>query len=161
PGAQTENNKRGAVASKGITVGFNGARSNYNAYFVDGADSTDVVRNQLISSPPLDAVDEFRVDANLYSAKYGRARGAIISVVTKGGGNNFHGSLYEYHRNKWLDAAPVLDQRPYDLRSPYLFNQFGGSVGGPVTFPRFGEGGPALKSLRNKTFFFFSAEFFR
>jgi hypothetical protein len=161
PGAQTDNNKRGAVASKGITVGFNGARSNYNAYYVDGADSTDVVRNQLISSPPLDAVKEFRVDANLYSAKYGRAGGAIISVVTKSGTNNFHGSLYEYHRDKWLDAAPVFDTRPYALRPPYLLNQFGGSIGGPVTFPKFGEGGPALKSLRNKTFFFFSAEFFR
>lgn len=161
PGAQTDNAKRGAVASKGITVGFNGARSNYNAYYVDGADSTDVVRNQLISSPPLDAIKEFRIETNAYSARYGRAGGAIINVVTKSGTNEFHGSLYEYHRNKWLDAAPVLDQRPYEQRSPYLFNQFGGSVGGPVTFPRFGEGGPALKSLRNKTFFFFSMEFFR
>jgi hypothetical protein len=161
PGAQTDNSKRGAIASKGITVGFNGARSNYNAYYVDGADSTDVVRNQLISSPPLDAIREFRVDTNLYSARYGRAGGAIVNVVTKSGTNEFHGSLYEYHRNKRLDAAPVLDQRSYEQRSPYLFNQFGGSVGGPVTFPRFGEGGPALTSLRNKTFFFFSIEFFR
>lgn len=161
PGAQTENLKRGAVASKGITVGFNGARSNQNAYFVDGADSTDVVRNQLISSPPLDAIKEFRVETNLYPARYGRAGGAIINVVTKSGTNEFHGSLYEYHRNKWLDAAPVFDTRPYERRSPYLFNQFGFSVGGPVTLPKFGEGGVGMKMLRNKTFFFFSYEGFR
>lgn len=161
PGAQTDNAKRGAVASKGITVGFNGARSNFNAYYVDGADSVDVVRNQLISSPPLDAVKEFRVETSLYSARYGRAGGAIVNVVTKSGSNDFHGSLYEYHRNKWLDAAPVLDQRPYDQRPPYLFNQFGGSIGGPVSFPWFDGGKPTVKTLRNKTYFFFSMEFFR
>lgn len=161
PGSQTGNNKRGAVASKGINVGFNGARSNYNAYYVDGADSTDPTRNQLISSPSLDSVKEFRVDTSLFPARYGRAGGAIINVVTKSGTNNFHGSLYNYHRNKWLDAAPVFDQRPYELRSPYLFNQFGGSIGGPFTFPIFGEGGPTLKSFKDRLFFFVSAEGFR
>lgn len=161
PGAESGNPKRGAVYSKGYSVGFNGARAQYNAYNIDGADSTDANRNQLISSPALDAIKEFRVETNMYSAQYGRSGGAIINVVTNSGTNDFHGSLYEYHRNKRLDAAPVFDQRPYDQRSPYLFNQFGGSIGGPVVIPMFGEGGPALKFLRNKTFFFFSAEAFR
>jgi hypothetical protein len=161
PGAETGNTKRGSVASRGVSVGFNGARAGNNAYYVDGADSTDVTRNQLISSPALDAIKEFRVETNLYSARYGRAGGGVINVVTKSGTNEFHGSLYEYHRNKALDASPYFDHRPYEVRAPYLFNQFGGTIGGPVTLPRFGEGGPALKSFRNQTFFFFSAEGYR
>lgn len=161
PGAESGNPKRGAVSSKGVTVGFNGARAQYNAYSIDGADSTDANYNQLISSPALDAIKEFRVETNMYSAQYGRSGGAMINIVTNSGANDFHGSLYEYHRNKWLDAAPVLDQRPYDRRPQFLFNQFGGSIGGPIVIPRFGEGGRALKFFRNKTFFFFSAEAFR
>jgi len=161
PGAESGNPKRGAVYSKGVSVGFNGARAQYNAYSVDGADSTDANYNQLISSPALDAIKEFRVETNMYSAQYGRSGGAMINVVTNSGTNDYHGSLYEYHRNKWLDSAPAFDRRPYDQRPQFLFNQFGGSVGGPIVVPRFGEGGPALKSLRNKTFFFFSAEGFR
>lgn len=161
PGAESGNPKRGAVYSKGHSIGFNGARAQHNAYTLDGADSTDAHRHELISSPALDAIKEFRVVTNMYSAQYGRSGGAIINVVTESGTNNFHGSLYEYHRNKRLDAAPVLDQRPYNQRPPYLFNQFGGSLGGPVILPRFGEGGGAVRSFKNKTFFFVSAEWFR
>jgi hypothetical protein len=161
PGAESGNPKRGAVYSYGFSVGFNGARAGYNAYYIDGADSTDSHSNQLISSPALDAIKEFRVETNMYSAQYGRTGGALINVVTNSGTNDFHGSLYEFHRNKWLDAAPVLDQRPYEQRAPYLFNQFGGSIGGPVVLPWFKDGRPTANVLRNKTFFFFSAEGFR
>ena len=161
PGAESGNPKRGAVYSYGFSVGFNGARAGYNAYYIDGADSTDAHANQLISSPALDAIKEFRVETNMYSAQYGRSGGAVVNVVTNSGTNDFHGSLYEFHRNKWLDAAPVLDQRPYEERAPYLFNQFGGSIGGPVVLPWFKGGRPTAKLMRNKTFFFFSAEGFR
>ncbi len=161
PGAESGSPKRGAVYSKGFSIGFNGARAAYNSYHIDGAESTDPLYNQLVSSPALDAIREFRVETNMYSAQYGRSGGAVINIVTNSGTNNFHGSLYEYHRNKRLDAAPFFDLRPYAQRSPYLFNQFGGSLGGPITLPRFGEGGPSLKSLKNKTFFFLSIEAFR
>ena len=147
PGAESGNPKRGTVYSKGYAVGFNGARSMYNSYYIDGADSTNANYHQLISSPSLDSVKEFRVETNMYSAQYGRSGGAVINIVTNSGTNAFHGSLYEYHRNKVLDARPVFDTRPRENQPGYLFNQFGGSVGGPI--------------FKNRTFFFASTEFYR
>lgn len=164
PGANTGNVKRGAQdpGPQGyLSVGFNGARANHNAFYVDGADAKDPGYGGLSTSPGLDAIKEFRIETNMYSAQYGRAGGAVINVVTNSGTNDFHGTVYEYHRNKILDAAPFFDHRPYDLRAPYLFNQFGASVGGPVVLPKFGEGGPGVWVGKNKTFFFFNAEKFR
>jgi len=147
PGAEEGSPKRGVVSSKGYAIGVNGARSMYNSYNLDGADSTDANYNQLISSPALDAIKEFRVETNMYSAQYGRSGGAVISVVTNSGSNDFHGSLYEYHRNKALDARPYFYTGTKEEQPGYLFNQFGGSIGGPI--------------FKDKTFFFFSAEWFR
>ncbi|MDQ3667921.1 MAG: TonB-dependent receptor [Acidobacteriota bacterium] len=147
PGAESGNQKAGVFPTKGVAVGFNGARTGYNAFYVDGADSTDSYFNQLISSPALDAIKEFRVETSLYSARYGRAGGGIINVVTKSGTNQFHGTIYEFHRNKALDARPYFQIGSKDSTPPYLFNQFGGTIGGPI--------------IKKKTFFFFSTEFFR
>jgi hypothetical protein len=167
PGANSGLTKRGGQAGPPFgpqsqhSVGFNGARSSANAYFVDGADSRAPDYNQPMASPALDAIKEFRVETNLYSAQYGRSGGGVINVVTNSGSNAIHGTIYEYHRNKALDAAPFFDHRSYDDRAPYLFNQFGGSIGGPVYLPALGEGGPALWSGRDKTFFFASLERYR
>jgi len=147
PGVQTGSVKTGAVDSKGVAAAFGGARSSYNSYYVDGADSTDSYFGQLVSSPALDSVKEFRVETSLYSARYGRAGGGVINVVTKSGTNTFSGSLYEYHRNKAFDALPYFQTADRNATPPYLYNLFGGTLGGPV--------------FKNKTFFFFSAEFFR
>lgn len=147
PGVQTGSGKTGAVESKDVAASFGGARSSYNSYYVDGADSTDNYFGQLVSSPALDAVKEFRVETSLYSAKYGRAGGGVINVVTKSGTNKFSGSLYEFHRNKAFDALPYFYKGTKDDSPSYLQNQFGGTIGGPI--------------FKNKTFFFFSAEFFR
>jgi Carboxypeptidase regulatory-like domain len=147
PGSQSGNVKRGTYANKGVEVSFNGARDTYNTYYVDGADSTDAYHNTLISSPALDAIKEFRVETNMYSAQYGRGGGAVITAVTNSGSNSFHGSLYEYHRNKALDARPPFFTKPKSQEPGYLFNQFGGSIGGPIK--------------KNKAFFFFSMEKFR
>lgn len=147
PGAETASPKRGVVYSKGISVGFNGARAGYNSYYFDGAASTSPNRNELISSPALEAIKEFRVETNLYSAQYGRAGGAVISIVTASGTNDYHGSVYEYHRNKVLDARPHFYTGPRENQPPYLFNQFGAAGGGPI--------------IKNKTFFFASYEGFR
>src|SRR5436309_2712536 len=81
PGAESGNPKRGAVESKGFTIGFNGARAQYNSYNVDGAASTAAEQSQLMSSPALDAVKEFRVETNMYSAQYGRSGGAVVNIV--------------------------------------------------------------------------------
>lgn len=147
PGVETGGGKTGQVASKGTSAAFGGARSSYNSYYVDGADSTDNYFGQLVSSPALDAIKEFRVETSLYSARYGRAGGGVISVVTKSGTNRFSGSLYEFHRSQMFDAIPYFYTGPKEDRPVYLQNQFGGTFGGPI--------------FKNKTFFFFSAEFYR
>jgi hypothetical protein len=161
-GAESGNPKTGAVSSKGFSISFNGARAGYNSYTVNGAESTAPLENTLISSPALDAIKEFRVETNMYSVQYGRSGGGVINVVTKSGTNQFHGTAYEYHRNKALDALPVLFQGKREDAPNYLFNQFGGTLGGPLYLPRFGEGGPVWGySGKNRTFFFISYEGFR
>ncbi len=147
PGAESGNPKRGAIDDKGYVIGFNGTRSSQNAFFFDGADNTDANQNQLISSPSVDAIKEFRVETNLYSAQYGRSGGAVISVVTNSGTNSFHGTVYDYHRNKVFDARSYFFTQPREKMAQFLFNQFGGTLGGPV--------------VKNKLFFFGSYEGFR
>jgi hypothetical protein len=147
PGAESGNVKRGIIDSKGVAVGFGGARAQHNAYFVDGADSTDANANQLISSPSVDAIREFRIETSMYSAQYGRSGGAVVSVVTKSGSNALHGTLYEYHRNRALDAMPRFYTGARRDSPRYLFNQFGATLGGPLR--------------RNKSFYFASYEGFR
>ncbi len=145
-GAESGNVRRGTVYSRGYAVGVNGARTTYNNYQIDGAEAN-TSDNELASSPALEAVKEYRIQTNMYSAQYGRAGGAVISLVTKSGENNFHGSLYEYHRNKALDALPWAYTGKRSALANYLYNQFGGSLGGPI--------------VKNKTFFFGTVEIFR
>ena len=89
--------------------------------------------------PNPDAIQEFRVQTNAYTAEYGRFANGIINVLTKSGTNNFHGSLYEFVRN---DAFNANEWGSRLARPPYHRNQFGGTVGGPI--------------IHDKTFFFFS-----
>lgn len=147
PGSVTGNPKLAVEPSRGgVDISFNGARSTQNSYYVNGAESLDPLYNTLASSPSLDSIAEFRVMSNMYSAQYGRSGGAVISVVTKSGSNQFHGTAYEYHRNKVLDALPYFFNQPRNQLPNYLFNQFGGTIGGPIK--------------KDKTFFFFSGEGF-
>jgi len=147
PGVSTGSGKTGSVESKGFAAAVDGSRSSYNSYYVDGADSTDSYFGTLVSSPALDAIKEFRVETNLYSARYGRAGGGVVSVVTKSGTNKFAGTAYIFHRNKVFDAMPYFSTGEKDDTPPYLRNQFGATFGGPI--------------FKNKTFFFLSAEFYR
>src|SRR5204862_597858 len=91
----------------------------------------------------LENVQEFRVDSNNYTAEFGTGTGGQISVVTKSGGKDFHGSVFEYLRNDKLDAANFFDNI-IGQKSKLRLNQFGGSVGGPI--------------IKDKAFFFFSYE---
>lgn len=133
-------------AKANYVVGYNGSRGNYNSFYLDGGANTSPQANNMVSSPSVDAIQEFRVQTDQYSARYGQAGGAIISVVTKSGTNDFHGSLYEYHRDKALDALPFFFRGARKDLPNRLWNQFGGSIGGPVR--------------KNKLFFFANAEFF-
>jgi len=127
-------------------VGYNGARGTSNSFYLDGGANTSPYYNNMISSPSVEAIQEFRVETDQYSARYGQAGGAIVSVVTRSGTNAFHGSLYEYHRNKVLDARPYFFRGTRREWPKHLWNQYGGSLGGPIR--------------KNKLFFFGNAEFF-
>ena len=118
------------------SVSANGARTDMVNYNLDGGTNQDPYTNVNNPFPNPDALEEFSVQTNSYSAEFGRGSGAIVNVVTRSGGNDFHGSAFDFIRNGALNArnffAPEADQ----LKR----NQFGGSIGGPI--------------LKNKLFFF-------
>jgi len=118
------------------TGGFSvsGGRTNNNAFLLDGAANTDPDYNSLNYSPIIDAIAEFQVQTAQFSAEYGRASGGQVNVVTKSGGNSFHGSAWEFLRNR------VMDARPFNLNASrlpqYQRNQFGATLGGPIVRDR-------------------------
>ena len=91
---------------------------------------------------PLDAIQEFNLQSQ-FGAEYGRNSGSAVNIVTRSGGNAFHGSLFEYNRNSYFDARNYFNPSP-DLQSHFNNNNFGGSLGGPI--------------VRDKTFFFLAYE---
>ena len=109
-------------------------------------------------SPSVDSLAEFKVETSTYSAESGGAPGGQVNMVTKRGGNQYHGTVWEFNRNDALtqsyDAIGKKDATPPRLNR----NQFGANFGGPVKLPRFGEGGPPLYDGKDKTFFFFNWE---
>ncbi len=142
-----------------LPYSINGNRNSSNNWTVDGADNVDRGSNQtLMTFPSVDAIAEFKVERSLYTADTGRAGGAQISVVTKSGTSQFHGSLYEFFRNDKLaannwenNAAKVLVNGKVQV-PPLRWNDFGGSFGGPIYIPNH------YNKDKNKTFFFFSEE---
>ncbi len=114
----------------------NGGREDQNYFTLDGVSATDPFYGTLTLSPSIDAIQEFKVQQNLYSAESGRLAGAHINIVIKSGTNNFHGSVYEFLRNDVFDARNFFDLN----KPPFRQNQYGVAVGGPV--------------LKNRTFFF-------
>jgi hypothetical protein len=148
-------------------VSINGMRRNGVNVFVDGVSNTDVGSNiTLLSTPTIDSIKEFKVLTSNYTAEVGRSGGGTVTLVTKSGANDFHGSLYDFARNNRFNANTFFNNRRGrnangDLLAPVprlRYHNFGFTLSGPVTLPRFGEGGPATLSGKNKTFFFFSEE---
>lgn len=126
---------------------INGARGISNNYLLDGGDNNDPQLNTPAIVPNPDALEEFSILTNNYSAEYGRGTGAVVNAITKSGTNQFHGSLYEFVRNYDFDARNF-----FSLIVPKLQrNQFGGSFGGPAVIPHIYKG-------RDRTFFFISYE---
>ena len=166
--------------SNGSTGQFsvNGQRANANYFTVDGVSANTgngvgTIPGQATSGTlpglttfggtnsmvSVEAMQEFQVQTSTYSAEYGRSPGGQISIVTRSGSNEFHGSLFEYVRNDKLDANNWFANRAGQARPPERQNDFGGTFGGPVLLPRFGEGGSQpWYDGRNRTFFFFSYE---
>ena len=121
-------------------VSVNGGRGRANNFSVNGGDANDQFVNLPAIQPTPDSIEEFRVLTNTFDAEYGRNSGAVVNVVTKSGGNEFHGNVYEFFRNKVLNARGY-----FDTQTPaFLQNQFGGTFGGPIK--------------KEKTFFFTSYE---
>ncbi|MEK6407913.1 MAG: carboxypeptidase regulatory-like domain-containing protein [Acidobacteriota bacterium] len=110
-------------------ISFAGQNIHYNFVAIDGADNISTASGIQKTTPSQDAVQEFRVVNTVYSAEFGRAVGGIINIITKGGTNEIHGSMYEYFRNDALDSKSIL-------ASPGLNklhqNQYGGAMGGPL-----------------------------
>jgi len=150
----------GNVNGNGITLSVNGNRARSNNFTIDGTDNNDLSiggPSYFVSNTEI--VQEFQVVTNNFSAQYGRNQGAIVNIVTKGGTNEFSGSLFEYHRNaSSLDAMNNIERRTptRGARDKFISNTFGYTFGGPIFFPAFGEGGPRLWDGRNKAFFFTS-----
>src|SRR5579864_3238273 len=145
PGARDEQ-------SFGFSAG--GARSLQNNFLLDGIDNnsnlTDLLNEtNYVIQPPVDALSEFKVQTNAYSAEFGRGNGAIVNAVIKSGTNEVHGSAWGFLRNNVLDARNYFD--PIGPTPPYEQYQFGGTLGGPVYIPHVYDG-------RNKTFFFVDYE---
>ncbi|HWB97715.1 MAG TPA: TonB-dependent receptor [Bryobacteraceae bacterium] len=113
-------------------ISSNGSRSEGVNYFLDGASNLDPWTNVNNPFPNPDALEEFSVQTNNYSAEYGRASGAIVNIVTKSGTNELHGSLFEFLRNGAMNARNFFAPVPDHLKR----NQYGGSVGGPIAKDR-------------------------
>ena len=143
-----------APGANGISA--NGQRARNNNFTIDGSDNNDITVT--LSTTPVfpEAVGEFQIQTNPYSAEYGRNSGAQINIITKSGTNRFHGDFFEFYRGSRLNALDNVEKRN-GLTRPSRFNrnQFGGTIGGPLPIPRFGEGGRALLNGRERTHFFF------
>jgi len=146
-----------------LPFSMNGNRNSANNWTVDGADNVDRGSNlTLLTFPSIDAISEFKVERSLYTAVSGRAGGGQVSVVTRSGTSQFHGSAYEFIRNdafaanNWINNTNKVNVINGAAKVPPLrWNDFGYTIGGPVYF------GKHYNKDKNKTFFFFSQEFRR
>jgi hypothetical protein len=134
-----------------VSYAINGQRAAANEFLLDGAPNSAAAQNQPVVNATPDMVQEFKVETNNFSAEYGRAAGGVFNVITKSGSNQYHGTLYEFFRNNKLNANDYFANSTGTARPPFKYNQFGGTVGGPVTIPHLYNG-------HNKTFFFVSVE---
>lgn len=145
----------------GAALSVNGQRTQANNFLLDGVDNNESLVNTINVFPSAEAIQEFRVQTSVAQAEFGRGGGAIINSVIKSGRNDFYGSAFTFIRNSAFDARPTFfDSRPReqggnDRRTPlFRRGQFGGSIGGPVVLPGFGEGKPSFLNLKDKVFFF-------
>jgi hypothetical protein len=142
-------------------ISANGQRITANNFQIDGTSVNSLTNGgAAVITPNQESVKEVRVIANVYSAEYGRNSGAQVLTVSQNGTNTFHGSLFLKNNSPGLNSfnkyggpngAPTI-------RVNQHLNQYGGSIGGPITLPRFGEGGPSTRNWKNRAFFFFSYE---
>jgi hypothetical protein len=150
PGVAKSLLENGTDSSRDASYNVNGQRSELNNFMLDGVDnnaygtSNQGFSNQVMQPSP-DAIQQFKVETNNYSAEYDHAAGAVINVTIKSGTNQIHGSLWEYNRNTVLNAVGFF--KPLNGTLPFNQNQFGAAAGGPI--------------VKNKLFVFGDYEGFR
>jgi hypothetical protein len=135
------------VSNSGFAA-INGGRADGVNFLVDGLNNRNARNGDAVSRPSVDAVQEFRVQTSAYAADFGTYGSGLINIALKSGTNQFHGSLYEFVRNDLFDARNFFDTDKSKLRR----NQFGGTLGGPVTLPGFF--GPLSYAGEDRTHFF-------
>lgn len=130
----------GDVIRPRVTVG--GSRGDQQQWLLDGVNSSNVALEipQALFNPPVESVQEVRIQQNNYSAEFGNSSGGVVSISTRSGTNDFHGSAYEFFRNDALDARNFFSAQ----KAPLRYNIFGFTAGGPI--------------IKNRTFFFTSTE---
>src|SRR5215204_2072128 len=139
---------RGTGLNAGVDMSVNGNQSNSNLWTVDGVNNMDVGSNRtLLVFPSVDSIQEFRVERNSFSAEFGQAQGAVVNLITKGGSNDFHGTLFEFFRNDSLNANNFFLNRAGQPKPELEYNNFGGNFSGPI--------------VKNRVFFFWSEEWRR
>ena len=145
PGVTLTNPDNGGAGNYSI----GGGRTDSVTYLLDGGLNNDLLSNGVVVNPNPDAVAEFRVIESSYAAEYGRNAGGIVSIVTKSGTNDLHGTMYDYARNDFFDANDFFSNQQDLPRAVLKRQQYGLTFGGPIVIPRIVNG-------RNKLFFFFS-----
>src|SRR5688572_26151052 len=139
---------RGTGLNAGVDMSVNGNQSNSNLWTVDGVNNMDVGSNRtLLVFPSVDAIQEFRVERNSFSAEFGQAQGAVVNLITKGGSNEFHGGVFEFFRNDSLNASNFFLNRAGQPKAQLEYNNFGGNFSGPI--------------VKNRVFFYWSEEWRR
>src|ERR1700730_1090736 len=150
-GGQSSARLGGDRSSQQISI--SGNRREWNNFTLDGMNNTEVDFNTYLVLPSIDALQEFKVQTGVYSAEFGHEVGQV-NVSTKSGTNDYHGALFEFLRNNALDARPFGFTKSVPISSPFKWNQYGFTLGGPVQIPKLFNG-------RNRLFFMTNFEGFR
>ena len=119
----------GERAAQSISAG--GQRIFFNYYTLDGVNNTNPNFQNYIALPSIDAIQEFKVQTGVYPAEFGH-QSTQVNIITKSGGNQFHGSVFEFLRDEKFDAKPYAFTSNHPAKSPFKWNDFGFEVDGPV-----------------------------
>src|SRR5260370_38230638 len=117
-----------------LVFSANGQRTTTNNFILDGVDNNANLFNAggVVIAPVIDSIQEFKVSTANVSPEFGRAAGAVVSVLTKSGTNQFHGTMFEFLRNSDFDANTFFNNRSGQPKPPFRQNQFGFTAGGPI-----------------------------
>jgi hypothetical protein len=148
---QADARQGGIRASRSISIA--GQRSQFNYFTLDGIANTDPNFNTYIVEPSVDALQEFKIQSGIYPAEFGRGA-SQVNMSTKGGGNEYHGTLFHFLRNEVLDAKNYAFTAARPPKDPFKLNQYGFTLSGPISIPKLFNG-------KNRLFFMTNYEWFR